>query len=57
MISTAPTPPNEAVHVGTGPDGSLQIQVGMRYFSNADEVPDPAIRGLIKAAVKEWERS
>ena len=57
MISTAPTPPSEAVHVGTGPDGGLQIQVGIRYFSSADEVPDPTIRDLIKAAVKEWERS
>ena len=57
MISSAPTPPSEAVHVGTGPDGGLQIQVGLRHFSSADEVPDPTIRDLIKAAVKEWERS
>jgi hypothetical protein len=57
MISTAPTPPSEEVHVRTGPDGSLQIQVGGQYFSSADEVPNPAIRDLIKAAVKEWERS
>jgi hypothetical protein len=57
MISNAPTPPSEAVHVGTGPDGGLQIQVGLRYFSSADEVPDPTIRDLIRAAVKEWERS
>jgi hypothetical protein len=57
MISAAPTPLSKEVHVGTGPEGSLQIQVGNRYFSSADEVPDPAIRDLIKAAVKEWERS
>ena len=57
MISTAPTPLGEEVHVRTGPDGGLQIQVGGRYFSRSDEVPDPAIRDLIKAAVKEWERS
>jgi hypothetical protein len=57
MISTAPTPLGEEVHVGTGPDGGLQIQVGGRYFSSADEVPDPAIRDLIKAAVRAWERS
>ncbi len=57
MISTAPTPLGEEVHVGTDPDGGLQIQVGGRYFSGADEVPDPAIRDLIKAAVKEWEKS
>jgi len=57
IISTAPTPLGEEVHVRTGPDGGLQIQVGGRYFSRSDEVPDPAIRDLIKAAVKEWERS
>jgi len=57
MISTAPTPLGQEVHVGTGPDGGLQIQVGVQYFSSADEVPDPTIRNLIKAAVKEWERS
>ena len=57
MISTAPTPLGKEVHVRTGPDGGLQIQIGDRYFSSADEVPDPAIRDLIKAAVKEWERS
>ena len=57
MISTAPTSLDKEVHVRTGPDGSLQIQVGERYFSSPDKVPDPTIRGLIKAAVKEWERS
>ena len=57
MISAAPTPLGDEVHVRTGPDGGLQIQVGVRYFSRADEVPDPAIRDLIEAAVKEWERS
>jgi len=57
MISTAPTSLGKEVHVRTSADGGLQIQVGGRYFSSADEVPDPAIRDLIKAAVKEWERS
>jgi len=57
MISTAPTSLDKEVHVRTGPDGSLQIQVGERYFSSPDKVPDPTIRNLIKAAVKEWERS
>jgi hypothetical protein len=57
MISTAPAPLGQEVHVGTGPEGGLQIQVGTQYFSSADEVPDPTIRDLIKAAVEEWERS
>lgn len=56
MVSTAPTPLGSEVHVRTGSDGGLQIQVGGQYFSSSDEVPDPAIRNLIKAAVREWER-
>lgn len=57
MISTAPTPLGKEVHVRTGPDGGLQIEVDGQYFSSSDEVPDPTVRDLIKAAVKEWERS
>jgi hypothetical protein len=57
MISIAPTPLGKEVHVRTGPDGSLQIESDGQYFSRPDEVPDPTIRDLIKAAVKEWERS
>ncbi|MFB0536459.1 MAG: hypothetical protein ACETWR_15905 [Anaerolineae bacterium] len=57
MISTAPIPLGKEVHVRTGPDGGLQIQVGGQYFSRSDEVSDPAVRDLIKAAVKEWEGS
>jgi hypothetical protein len=57
MISTAPTPLGKEVHVGTGPDGGLQIEVDGQYFSSSDEVSDPTTRDLIKAAVKEWERS
>lgn len=57
MISTTPTPLGKEIHVRTGPDGGLQIEVDGQYFSRADEVPDPAIRDLIRAAVKQWERS
>ena len=54
-IRNRPTPlPNE-VHVRSGEDGTLQIEVGLDVYSSPDEVPDPEIRQLIKAAVAEWE--
>ena len=55
-IQALPTPLPCAVHVLTGPDGTLQIEVGLDTYSTSDEVPDPEIRQLIKDAVAEWER-
>jgi hypothetical protein len=37
--------------------GGLRIKIGADYFSSPDEVTDPTLRQMIKAAVKEWERS
>jgi hypothetical protein len=56
-IRALPTPPSQAVRVASGDDGMLQIIVGLRTYDSADQVPDPQIRGLIEAAVTEWERS
>lgn len=50
------TPLSQEVHVGSGPDGLLQIQVGLTRYNHPDDVPDPEVRQLIKAAVAEWER-
>jgi len=45
------------IHVGAAPDGSLLIEVDRQFYPHADEVPDLTIRGVIKAAIQEWERS
>jgi hypothetical protein len=45
------------IHVGAATDGSLLIEVDRQFYQHADEVPDLAIRGVIKAAIQEWERS
>jgi hypothetical protein len=36
--------------------GGLRIKIGADYFSSPDEVTDPTIQQMIKAAVKEWEQ-
>jgi hypothetical protein len=50
------TPLSYDVHVLSSEAGVLQIKVGADVYSRPDEVPDPQIRRLIKAAVAEWER-
>lgn len=45
------------IHVGAADDGSLLIEIDRQFYQHADEVPDLTIRGVIKAAILEWERS
>jgi hypothetical protein len=48
---------NRRIHVGAADDGSLLIEVDREFYHHADDVPDMAIRGVIKSAIQEWERS
>ena len=45
------------IHVGAASDGSLLIEVDRQFYQHADDVPDPTVRGVIKASIQEWERS
>ena len=54
-IQGRPTPLPYEIHVKSGEDGTLQIEVGLDVYSSPDEVPDPKVRQLIKSAVAEWE--
>jgi hypothetical protein len=45
------------IHVGAANDGSLLIEVDRQFYQHADDVPDPTIRGVIKASIQEWERA
>ncbi|MGQ9601006.1 MAG: hypothetical protein ACUVWZ_16560 [Anaerolineae bacterium] len=56
FIRTSVVPVDKPAHVHTGPDGALEIEVDGRVYERPDDVPDPVVRGLIKAAVEEWER-
>ena len=56
FIRESVVPVEKPAHVHTGLDGSLEIEVDGQIYERPDDVPDPIIRGLIKAAVDEWER-
>jgi hypothetical protein len=56
-IQRLAAPPSSEVHVLTGENGALQIEVGNAVYGSPDEVPDPQIRQMIKDAVAEWEKS
>jgi hypothetical protein len=36
-------------------DGSLRIYVGQQTFEAVDDIPEPAVRALIRDAIREWE--
>jgi hypothetical protein len=57
FMRTYPSFIGKEVHVGTGPGGGIRIQVENEYYDTPDDIPDPEIRGIIKAAIKEWEKS
>jgi len=57
FVRTYPSFIGKEVHVGTAPDGSIQIQVENQFYRTPDDIPDPEIRGIIKAAIQEWEKS
>ena len=45
---------SRAVRLVEAPDGAVRVYIGVQSFS-LDEVPDPAIRAVIREAVAEWE--
>lgn len=57
FIRTYPSFIGQEVHVGTAPDGGIRIQVENEFYSSPDDIPDPEIRGILKAAIQEWEKS
>ncbi len=39
------------------PGGGIQIDVNGHLYSSPDDIPDPEVKELIKASIKQWERS
>ncbi len=46
----------QVVRLLEGPDGGIQVVVGLKLYQSVDEVPDPQIQQLIRQAVTEWEK-
>ena len=45
------------VHIGAAADGSLLIEVDWDTYMSVDDVPDDPVRTMIKASIREWERT
>ncbi|MEA3338493.1 MAG: hypothetical protein U9R15_00865, partial [Chloroflexota bacterium] len=43
------------VRLTTGATGGLRIYVGQQAFGAVDDIPDPQIKALVQAAIREWE--
>lgn len=52
----AGTPLEErGIFLRQSPEGSVNVYVGLTRYSGIDDVPDPAIKSAIRAAIAEWE--
>lgn len=57
FIRTYPSFIGKEVHVGTGSGDGIRIRVENEFYDTPDDIPDPEIRGILKAAIQEWEKS
>jgi hypothetical protein len=57
FLRTYPSFIGKEVHVGTAQSGGIRIQVEDEFYDTPDDIPDPEIRGILKAAIQEWEKS
>jgi hypothetical protein len=48
---------NREIHLEEGSLGEVIVFVGKTRYAGVDEVPDPEIQTMIKAAIKDWEKS
>lgn len=47
---------NRAIRLQESPDGGVIVWVGLQKFNGVDEVADPEIQAVIRAAIAEWEK-
>lgn len=45
------------LEITSDPGGGILINVNGRLYQGADEIPQPEVKELIKASIKEWEKS
>jgi hypothetical protein len=53
----AQSPGTPSVRLVEVPGRGVIVRVGLEAYDGVDQVPDPGIRQLIRAAVAEWEQS
>jgi len=43
------------IHVSSAPGGALRFQVDGAHYTAVDDIPEPGVRALVHAAIKDWE--
>ena len=46
---------DRGVFLAQSPEGGVNVYVGLTRYDGIDDVPDPAIKSAIRAAISEWE--
>jgi hypothetical protein len=54
-IRASPEFSGRYVRVADTPDGGLRFEVDGARYSGLDEIPDPQVRALVRAAISDWE--
>ena len=47
---------DRGVFLAQSPEGGVNVYVGLTRYMGIDEIPDPEIKAIIRAAIAEWER-
>lgn len=56
-LLASPLANTTSLEISSDQAGGIRIKVNGAYYASPDDIPDPAIKELIKASIKQWERS
>lgn len=48
---------NTHIDITSEPGGGIRINVNSNFYTSPDDIPHPEVKQLIKASIKQWERS
>ncbi len=54
-VSASPEYRQHYIHVTDAPDRALRFEVDGTHYNSLDDVPDPGVQSLIRAAITDWE--
>jgi hypothetical protein len=56
-LARSPLGDSNRVEIASNLGGGLRILVNQQAYASPEEIPDEAVKKLIKDSIKEWERS
>jgi hypothetical protein len=54
-VQASPAFSQRSIHVVSAPDGGLRFEIDGTCYNTMDEIPEPQVQGLIRAAISDWE--